>query len=240
MAYFERGEVSVYYEIHGSGFPILLFAPGGLRSAIPFWRSAEWDPIEALSPHFQVIAMDQRNAGESTAPVTAGDGWHTYTEDHLALLDHLEIERAHLMGGCIGGPYCFGVIERAPGRVASAVLQQSIGNDGTNREAFFGIFDGWANEMKESMPSVSDEAWTSFRANMFDRDFVYNVSRGFVATCKTPLLVLMGNDPYHPEVISRDIADLAPNARLVEHWKDPEADGTASTVLEFLRENTPE
>ena len=63
--------------------------------------------------------MDQRNAGESTAPVTAGDGWHTYTEDHLALLDHLEIERAHLMGGCIGGPYCFGVIERAPGRVAS-------------------------------------------------------------------------------------------------------------------------
>ena len=240
MAFFERGEVSLHYEIHGSGFPILLFAPGGLRSAIPFWRSTEWDPIEALSPHFQVIAMDQRNAGESTAPVTAGDGWHTYTEDHLALLDHLEVERAHLMGGCIGGPYCFGVIERAPERVASAVLQQSIGSDGTNRQAFFGIFDGWANEMKESMPSVSDEAWTSFRANMFERDFVYNVSRGFVATCKTPLLVLMGNDPYHPEVISRDIADLAPNARLVEHWKDPEADGTVSTVLEFLREHTPD
>ena len=128
MAFFERGEVSLHYEIHGSGFPILLFAPGGLRSAIPFWRSAEWDPIEALSPHFQVIAMDQRNAGESTAPVSADDGWHTYTEDQLALLDHLGVERAHLMGGCIGGPYCFGVNRagsRARGvRRAAAVHRQ--------------------------------------------------------------------------------------------------------------------
>ena len=239
MAVFERGEVRLHYEIHGDGFPILLFAPGGLRSAIAFWRSAEWDPIEALSPHFRVIAMDQRNAGESTAPVTAADGWHTYTEDHLALLDHLGVERAHLMGGCIGGPYCFGVIEKAPERVASAVLQRSIGSDGTNRERFFGIFDGWADELKGSMPSVSDGAWASFRANMFDRDFVYNVSREFVAACETPLLVLMGTDPYHPESISREIADLAPNARLVERWKDPEADGTVAAVLAFLEAHTP-
>ena len=143
------------------------------------------------------------------------------------------------MGGCIGGPYCFGVIERAPERAASAVLQQSIGSDGANRELFFGIFNGWADEMKAAAPSVSDEAWASFRANMFDRDFVYNVSREFVAACETPLLVLMGSDPFHPEVISREIADLAPNARLVERWKDPETDGTVATVLEFLRAHTP-
>ena len=240
MAFFERGDIRLHYEVHGDGFPILLFAPGGLRSAIPFWQSAEWDPIEALSPHFRVIAMDQRNAGKSTAPVTAADGWHTYTEDHLALLDHLGIERAHLMGGCIGGPYCFGVIERARERVASAVLQQSIGSDGANRELFFGIFDGWADEMKGTMPSVSEVTWASFRANLFDRDFVYNVSRDFVAACETPLLVLMGTDPFHPEVISREIAALAPNARLVERWKDPETDGTVATVLAFLEAHTPD
>ena len=239
MAVFEQGEVSLHYEIYGDGFPILLFAPGGMRSAIAFWRSAEWDPIEALSPHFRVVAMDQRNAGESTAPVTAADGWHTYTDDHVALLDHLGLDRTHLMGGCIGGPYCLGVIERAPERVASAVLQQSIGNDGSNRDIFFGIFDGWADELKESMPAVTDDAWTRFRANMFDREFVYNVSRDFVAACETPLLVLMGNDPYHPESISREIADLAPNARLVERWKDPGADGTIPAVLEFLKTHTP-
>ena len=49
---------------------MLLFAPGGMRSAIPFWETQPWNPIEALSPHFRVIAMDQRNAGQSTAPVS--------------------------------------------------------------------------------------------------------------------------------------------------------------------------
>ncbi|MYD97702.1 MAG: alpha/beta hydrolase [Gammaproteobacteria bacterium] len=235
---FERGDVSLHYEIHGDGFPILLFAPGGMRSAASFWRGSEWDPIAALSPHFKVIAMDQRNAGQSRAPVSADDGWQTYTSDHIALLDHLDIERTHLMGGCIGGPYSFGVIERAPDRVASAVLQQSIGNDGNNRELFFEMFDQWANPLKGSMPEVSEDAWTRFRANMFDQPFLYNVSRDFVAGCETPLLVLMGSDPYHPESISREIADLAPNAQLVERWKEPATDGTVEIVVEFLKAHT--
>ena len=49
MAVFEQGEVSLHYEIYGDGFPVLLFAPGGMRSAISFWRSAEWDCRTALS-----------------------------------------------------------------------------------------------------------------------------------------------------------------------------------------------
>ena len=239
MARFERGEISLHYEIHGDGFPILLFAPGGMRSAIGFWRGSEWDPIEALSPHFQVIAMDQRNAGQSHAPVTGDDGWHTYTADHIALLDHLGVEKTHLLGGCIGGPYCFGVMQRAPDRVAAAVLQQSIGDSGANRELFHAMFDQWAVDVKASMPGVTAADWASFRSNMFDHEFVYNVSREFVAGCQCPMLVLMGGDPYHPEATSREIADLAPNARLVEQWKNAAADGTVATVVEFLKANTP-
>ena len=239
MAIFRRGDIELHYELHGSGFPILLFAPGGMRSAASFWRGEEWDPIAALAPHFRVIAMDQRNAGRSTAPVSGDDGWHVYTADHLALLDHLEIEQTHLLGGCIGGPYCLGVIEQAPERVCAAVLQQSIGNDGNNRELFFAMFDQWAESVKERMPDVSEQAWTSFRANMFDQPFLYNVSRDFVSGCQTPLLVLMGSDAYHPEAISREIAELAPNATLVEKWKDAAADGTVATVVEFLKAHTP-
>ena len=239
MPTFQRDAVSIHYEVHGSGFPVLLFAPGGMRSAISFWRGAEWDPVAALSPHFRVIAMDQRNAGGSRAPVTAEDGWHTYAEDHLALLDHLGIDKVHLLGGCIGGPYCFGVIERAPARVAAAVLQQSIGNDGNNRDIFFAMFDDWADGLRGAMPEVAAEAWASFRANMFDQPFLYNVSRDFVASCRTPLLVLMGSDAYHPEATSREIAALAPNARLVEQWKNAAADGTVETVVDFLKAHTP-
>ena len=238
MATFERDGISLYYEDHGAGFPVLLFAPGGMRSAATFWESAPFNPIVELSTPFRVIAMDQRNAGRSRAPVSAEDGWHTYTGDHIALLDHLGIERTHLLGGCIGGPYCLGLIQAAPERVASAVLQQSIGFE-DNRELFYDMFQGWADAIAPDHPEADEAAWRSFRSNMYDGDFDFNVGRDFVASCTTPMLVLMGSDPYHPESTSREIAALAPNATLVERWKSPAEDGTVARVLAFLEAHTP-
>ena len=229
---------SIHYEVFGEGFPILLFAPGGMRSSIGFWRSSEWDPIRELMPHYQVIAMDQRNAGASLAPVAGTDGGTPYTADHVALLDHLGIEKTHLMGGCIGGPYCFGVIQAIPDRVCSAVLQQSIGNE-ENTELFFSMFDQWADPIKPEHPEATESDWNQFRANMFDQPFLYNTTREFVEQCETPLLVLMGSDPYHPESVSREIHRLAPNSVMMEQWKNPEVDNTVDQVLAFLGENTP-
>lgn len=238
MPIFRRDQVNIHYEIKGDGFPILLFAPGGMLSAASFWENAEWDPIKTLSPHFTVITMDQRNAGSSRAPVSGSDGWHSYAEDHLALLDHLNIDQTHLLGGCIGGPYCLGVIKAHRERVASAVLQQSIGSD-NNRELFYAMFDNWADEIKDEHPEVKAEDWLAFRSNMYDGEFLYNVDRDFVAACSVPMLVLMGSDPYHPETISRELADLAPNATLIEEWKNPEKDGTVAAVISFLKAATP-
>ena len=238
MPYFEHNEISLYYELHGEGFPVLLFAPGGMRSAVSFWKTSQFNPITELSAHFRVIAMDQRNAGQSTAPVCGDDGWHSYTADHIALLDHLGVERTHLLGGCIGGPYSLGLIKSAPGRVTAAVLQQSIGfND--NRKLFHEIFQTWAEAIKGDHPEADESAWRSFRSNMFDGDFDFNVGREFVRQCEVPLLVLMGDDGYHPQTTSREIAKLAPNATLVENWKSPQKDGTIGRVVKFLKANTP-
>src|SRR5216683_262342 len=64
----------IYYEVHGSGYPLMIFAPGGLRSELAFWRHspsnpsapAVWmDPMTALGGQYRVVAMDQRNAGRS-------------------------------------------------------------------------------------------------------------------------------------------------------------------------------
>lgn len=240
MPTFKNDAASIYYEIHGSGFPILLFAPGGMRSAISFWSGGSWNPVEALSPHFQVIAMDQRNAGQSTGPIAGSHGWHTYTADHLALLDHLGVDRCHLLGGCIGGPYCLGVMSAAPERVAAAVLQQTIGLE-DNRQAFYDMFDGWAEKLKETRSDFTDDDLRQFRSNMYDGDFVFNVDRDFVRQCQIPMLVLMGNDLYHPASTSREIAAIAPNATLVESWKESEVvDKTVATVIEFLKSNTPD
>ncbi len=239
MPIFERNGVKLYYEEYGKGFPILLLAPGGMRSSISFWDKVTWNPIHQLSPTYRVIAMDQRNAGQSVAPIRATDSWHVYTEDQLALMDHLGIDRFHVAGMCIGGPYCMGLIQAAPSRVTSAVLFQPIGLS-DNRQAFYEMFDGWAKEMQPSHPEANTAAWESFKTSMYGGDFLFNVSRDFVARCQTPLLVLLGNDLYHPSSTSREIATLAPKVSLIEQWKEPEHQPAAKQAVErFLAEHTP-
>lgn len=242
MPFYERLETKIYYEVSGSGFPILLFAPGGMRSAISFWQSAPFNPIELLSQQFTVIAMDQRNAGQSTAPISSEDNWQTYTEDHIALLDHLGIERCHIMGGCIGGSYCFGLLASQPERIASAVIQQTIGLD-NNRQAFYDMFDSWASQYTikalTTQPPPSDDTLRQFRSNMYDQEFLFSVDEAFVETCTTPLLVLLGNDLYHPESTSRRIVELAPDATLIEDWKSPDKiQNTTEQLLDFLKANS--
>lgn len=239
MPIFKREDAHLYYELHGNGEPVLLFAPGGMRSAIPVWSNMPWNPVVELAPHFQVIAMDQRNAGQSTAPIGPDDGWPTYTADHIALLDHLGIEQCHLVGCCIGGSYILGLIEAAPQRVKSAVLMQPIGASSENGEVFAELFSGWADELKAGHPDVAEPTWQAFGRRMFGGDFVYNVTRDMVSACQTPMLVLMGNDLYHPEAISREIASLAHHATLIESWKAGDAlEAGRDAVISFLRENS--
>jgi pimeloyl-ACP methyl ester carboxylesterase len=237
---FEGNGASIHYEEWGRGFPVLLIAPGGMKSAISYWKGAPWNPIDHLSSHYRVVAMDQRNAGESKAPVSGADGWHTYTADQLALMDHLGADRFHVVGMCIGGPYAMGLIRAAPTRVTSAVLFQPIGA-ADNREAFYQKFDEWADELRASShTAVADEDWSRFRSNLYDGDFLFNVDRGFVRFCRTPLLVLTGDDLLHPASISRDVAELAPNAELIDSWKTEE-DAVAAQVrvAAFLARHDP-
>lgn len=240
MAIFRSNGIEIYYEVHGEGFPVLLIAPGGMYSAISFWDNAPWNPIEQLSNDYQVIAMDQRNAGRSTAPISGDEGWSDYTRDQLALLDHLGINRFHVAGMCIGGPYALGLIQAAPERVVSAVLFQPIGLT-DNRQSFFEIFDAWANELKATQTEVTEAQWGEFRNSMFGSDrFLFYVDRDFVSACETPLLVLCGRDVYHPEATSREVAELARNADLIEYWKEGVACEAARVkVGEFLARNTP-
>jgi pimeloyl-ACP methyl ester carboxylesterase len=240
MAHFTQGEVSIHYEEYGSGFPLLLFAPGGMRSSIEFWPKSPFDPTAELASGFRVIAMDQRNAGSSRAPIRASDSWESYTRDHLALLDHLRIARCHVMGGCIGSSYCLSMIKMAPGRVSAAVLQNPIGLSESNRNAFNEMFDGWAAALKGERTDLDDARLRSFRENMYGGDFVFSVSRDFVRACTHPLLILAGNDLYHPAPVAKEIAELAPNAELIVKWKEPEAvKDTVARVRAFLEKHTP-
>src|SRR2546428_9331940 len=147
MPGFERGSGTINYEGRGSGPPLLLLAPGGMRSVASMWAQQPgrhrppWiNPLAELSDRYQVIGMDQRNAGASVAPINSDDGWQVYLEDQLALMDHLGGQPFHVMGGCIGSSYALGLCQAASDRVTAAVLQNPIGLTADNRPKFEAMF----------------------------------------------------------------------------------------------------
>jgi len=238
MAMFENDPVRIRYDLEGDGFPVLLIAPGGMGSENERWNGMPWNPREALADQYQLVGMDQRNAGGSFAPVSGSDSWFTYVEDQLALLDHLGIAECHVVGMCIGGPYIMGLLGAAPERFRSAVLLQPVGID-DNRHAFIELFDQWSSNIESSHPEAADEDWAEFRQNMWSGEFVLTATRDEVRACQTPLLVMMGNDLYHPQSTSREIAALAPNASFVERWKgDEDLSETNRVITDFLRQHT--
>src|SRR5258706_13326593 len=157
MPYLQVSHGEIYYEVHGRGYPVLLFAPGFLSSRIERWSTnparpgvaQDWlDPIAELSSRFQLIALDVRNAGRSRATIERGDDWATYTADHLALLAHRGIGRVHVMGACIGVSFALSGAETLPGLVSALVLQNPIGL-WENRAAIDAEVELWAAQMRE-------------------------------------------------------------------------------------------
>ncbi|MEX0801870.1 MAG: alpha/beta hydrolase [Candidatus Binatia bacterium] len=97
--------LEIYYQTYGSGAPLLMFAPGGFDATIEKWQTASaWtgiDALSALAAEYTVIAYDRRESGESGGRVERL-GWDTYTRQGKALLDHLKIDSAFVLGGCMG------------------------------------------------------------------------------------------------------------------------------------------
>ena len=123
MSVYEKGPVRIRYEESGSGFPLLLIAGGGLNSTIAGLTSP-FDAIGEFKSDYRCIASDLRNAnnGQSSGPLEIDRPWDAYTDDHLGLMDHLGIDKFMVMGFCIGGPFIWNLLERAPNRVVAAVF----------------------------------------------------------------------------------------------------------------------
>ena len=242
MPSFEHHGARIHYEEFGQGFPILTFAPAGLASVIAVWSepSAPINPTTEWAANYRVIAMDQRNAGgQSRAPITTRDGWDSFTADHIALLDHLRIDRCHLYGQCIGGSFILNLIKTQPERVQSAVLAQPIGRVGAMAPGRPARFNAWAESLKDH-PDATQAVLDTFCRNLYAPGFVYCVDRDFVKTVRTPCLVLAGNDEAHPYPISEELSKLIPNCEFIAEWKTGEPLTSArARVAAFLAKHTP-
>src|SRR3989442_10386870 len=122
MPLYEQGDVRIHYEEVGAGFPLLVIPGGGLNSTVAGLATHPFNPFDEFKGEFRVIAADLRNAkgGQSTAPLAADRPWHAYTDDHLALMDHLGIREFMVLGFCIGGPLIWHLLKRPAHRHGAA------------------------------------------------------------------------------------------------------------------------
>jgi pimeloyl-ACP methyl ester carboxylesterase len=122
--------IETYYEVGGDGPPLLLFSPGGFNATIDNWRSfgiyQRLGLLDELSKHFTCIAFDKRESGRSGGRVERLT-WDAYARQGAALLDELGIERARLLGGCIGCSIVLAFAVAYPQRVERMVLYSPAG-----------------------------------------------------------------------------------------------------------------
>src|SRR5260370_1148264 len=127
MPFYEKADVRIHYEEAGAGFPLLLIPRGGLNPPLSFFTgNSPFNAIEELKGEYRCITMDLRdaNGGQSSGPLAIDRPWDAYADDHLGLMDHLGIEEFMVMGFCIGGPFIWNLLRRAPRRIVAAVLAQ--------------------------------------------------------------------------------------------------------------------
>src|SRR5216110_694407 len=160
-SFYEKGPVRIRYEEAGSGFPLLLIAGGGLNSTIAgLKRGDPFNPIDDFKAEYRCIASDLRNAtgGESSGPLEIERPWDAYTDDHLGLMDHLRIDKFMVMGFCIGGPFIWNLLRRAPDRVVAAVLAQPSGFRKEMPDLFYqNNITGWGPDLVKRRPEITME-----------------------------------------------------------------------------------
>jgi len=141
-------------------------------------------------------------------------------------MDHLSIDKFMVMGFCIGGPFIWSLLKRAPNRIAGAVLAQPVGwrpemRDPTYPGAFW---KGWPAQITAKRPEIAKDTAERFVTRMFETgsDFVFTVTRDFVRTCQNPILILPDDVPAHPYAVAMECAMLAPRAEVsMFPWKEP-------------------
>ena len=246
--FYEKGPVRIRYEEEGSGFPLLLIAGGGLNATTAFLHNGDpFNPFAEFKNEYRCIGADLRNAngGQSSGPLEIDRPWDAYTDDHIGLMDHLRIDKFMVMGFCIGGPFIWNLLERAPNRVVAAVLAQPSGYRPEQPTLFYdNNMKGWGPELVKRRPEITMAMVDKFLTTMYrtNADFVFTVTRDFVRKCQTPVLILPDDVPSHPYAVAMEAAMLAPKAEVsMFPWKEPKARIPLAVrqIRSFLRAHRP-
>jgi pimeloyl-ACP methyl ester carboxylesterase len=248
MPFYQKGNVRIYYEEAGSGFPLLIIPGGGLNSTVAgLMRGDPFHAFNEFKNEYRCIAADLRNAntGQSSGPLEIDRPWDSHTDDQVGLMDHLGIDKFMVMGFCIGGPLVWNVLERVPSRVAAGVLAQPSGfRPEAPTLSYDGNMTGWGPELVKRRPEITMDMVDKFLTKMYrtNPDFVWTVSRDFVRSCQTPVLILPDDIPAHPYAVAMEAALLAPKSEVsIFPWKQPpeRIPLAVRQIRSFLRSHRP-
>ena len=118
------------YEVRGSGPPLLMFSPGGFDATLENWSThgiyRRTGLLDRLVEQHTCVLFDRRESGGSGGRVERVT-WRDYAEQGKGLLDHLGIERAALIGGCVGCSAAAAFAVRYPQATAAMVLYSPAG-----------------------------------------------------------------------------------------------------------------
>jgi len=226
-AFVKKGPVQIHFEEFGSGFPLLLISGGGLNSAISGLRTGPFDAIDEFKGEYRCIAADLRNSnlGQSSGPLDFDRPWDAHADDQLAVMDHLGIKKFMVMGFCIGGPFIWNLLRRAPDRIVAAVIAQPSGFRPELPTFYYDTnIKGWGPDLVKRRPDISMDMVEKYLTRMYrtNPDFVFTVTRDFVRQCQTPVLILPDDIPAHPYAVAMETAMLAPKAEVsMFPWKEP-------------------
>lgn len=234
MPKLQRGDYVSYYEDAGSGEPLLLIC--GISADLQVWRLL----VPELGKHFRVVTVDNRGAGRSSAP----DEPYTIqsmANDVVALLDHLQISSAHVLGWSMGGVIAQSLALTHPEKVKRLVLLGSFAAaDGMLKNSI----KNWVNIRRSNMPyeqvmrhvarlvyspalANNESAYEAFIQVMVNNPYRQSL-HGFVrqaealleytapgqlSTLQVPTSVLVGeHDQLAPPYLSEELAALLPHS----------------------------
>ncbi|WP_267289329.1 alpha/beta fold hydrolase [Parachryseolinea silvisoli] len=208
--------LKLYYELHGTGKPLVLLHGGGSTIESNFARV-----LPALARTHQVIAIEFQAHGH-TADIDRPFSFEQDADDVAALLQHLHIEKADILGFSNGGTTALQVAIRHPKQVNKLVLASTLyRRDGMPA----GFFEGMQQATLEHMPAPLKEAYRKVNSDpqglqkMFTRDATrmihfQDISDDLIKAIHAPALVINGDTDViraeHALLLSR----MLPHAEL--------------------------
>ncbi|MCW3041616.1 MAG: hypothetical protein JWM31_3521 [Solirubrobacterales bacterium] len=220
--YVDVNGLHMYYEIHGEqGTPLVLLHGGVMTIDLTF---AELIP--ALSRKHRVIAVEFQAHGR-TADIERDLSYPDLAADVIALLDHLGIDRAHVLGHSMGGGVALELAVAHPGRVRSIVpVSASVRPDGAHPD----LADPSTYATSTRMPTAEDfaamgEAYArlSPHPDRFEQLPMRTMatveawegwSDAQLAAITAPVLIVLGDHDFTTTAHAAVMQELIPGSRL--------------------------